>query len=229
MPGTPLAAYSFDAGSGTTIVDDSGNSHTLTVGSGSYTASGHTNAGFQNSLGTNTTGASGTVPAVSGATCTVMAWIKPSSLPAGDAQLICGAMQTSGSTDFAIWCQRGDFSTSNVLQGDARLGGLVAVNGTALTVGTWSHVALTFDGTNLKLFKDGTQVAILANTGTLASTTNFVVAGMNISGVSSIGPGVVDDVRYFNTDESASISTWMSTPVPSTSTPVDTSGFFAFF
>lgn len=229
MPGTPLAAYSCDAGSGSTIIDDTGNSHTLTVASGSYTGSGHTNAGFQNALGTNTTGASGTVPAVTGTACTVMAWIKPSSLPAAGAQLICGAMQTGGSTDFALWSQRGDFSTSNVLQGDARLGGgLVAANGAALTVGTWAHVALTFDGANLKLWKDGVLVTTVANAGSLASTTNFVIAGMNISGVSSTGPGVVDDVRYFNTDESASMSTWMTTPVPG-SVAADTSSFFEFF
>ncbi|WP_326565061.1 LamG-like jellyroll fold domain-containing protein [Amycolatopsis rhabdoformis] len=208
-------AAGFGAGTGTTVADDSGSGHPLTVVAGSYTASGHTGPGFQNSLGTNTTGASGTVAAVSGAACTLMAWVKPSSLPTNGVQLICGAMQTGGSTDFALWSQRGDFSTHNVLQGDARLGGgVVAANGTALTVGTWVHVALTFDGANLKLWRDGTVIATVANAGTLASTTNFVIAGMNISGVTgNIGPGVVDDVRYFDSDESANMATWMATPV----------------
>ncbi|MEV8610312.1 LamG domain-containing protein [Amycolatopsis sp. NPDC051373] len=219
-------AAGMGAGSGATILDDSGGGHPLTVVSGSYTTSGHTGPGFQNVLGTNTTGASGTVAAVTGTACTLMAWVNPSSLPTNGVQLIAGAMQTSGSTDFALWCQRGDFSTHNVLQGDARLGGgVVAANGTALTVGTWVHVALTFDGTNLKLWRDGAVIATVANTGTLSSTTNFVIAGMNISGVSSTGPGVVDDVRYFDSDESANMTTWMNTPVTSSGT---VSGAVAF-
>lgn len=83
-----LAAYGFGAGSGSTVVDDSGNSRTLTVGSGSYTASGHTGPGFQNTGGTATTGASGAVAAVTGSTCTVMAWVKASALPVNGVHLI---------------------------------------------------------------------------------------------------------------------------------------------
>lgn len=229
MPGTPLAAYSCDAGSGSTIIDDSGNSHPLTVASGSYTGSGHTNAGFQNILGTNTTGASGTVPAVTGSACTLMAWVNPSAIASGGIHFICGAMQTGGSTDFALWTQRSDFSTAGVLQGDARLGGgLVAANGAAMTVGTWAHVALTFDGANLKLWLNAVVAATVANAGTLSSSTTFYVAGMAPAGASSTGAVTVDDVRYFNTDESASMSTWMTTPVPG-SVVADTSSFFAFF
>jgi hypothetical protein len=207
---TKLAAYGCGAGSGSTIADDSGNGRTLTVGSGSYTASGHTGPGFQNTGGTASTGASGTVSAVSGSTCTIMAWVKPSALPANGVHLISGSMQAGGSTDFAIYTQRGDFGTHNVLQGNARIGGgLVAANGAALTVGTWAHVALTFDGTNLKLYKDGSLVATVSNTGSLANTATLYVAGMAAAGTSAV---TVDDVRYFNTDESANIATWMNTP-----------------
>src|SRR3954462_14162614 len=96
-----LAAYGFGAGSGSTVADDSGNSRTLTVGSGSYTASGHTGPGFQNTGGAATTGASGTVSAVSGSNCSVMAWVKPSALPLNGVHVICGSLQSGGSTDFA--------------------------------------------------------------------------------------------------------------------------------
>jgi hypothetical protein len=222
----PIAAYSFDAGSGSTIADDSGNGRTLTVASGSYTASGHTGAGFQNTGGSATTGASGTVTAVSGTACSIMGWIKPSALPAGGSHLAFGAMQSNGNTDFGIYTQRGDFSTSNVLQGDARIGGgLVAANDGALTVGTWVHVALTFDGTTLKLFKDGTQVQTVSNAGSLANTGTLYVAGISLEGTGAV---TVDDVRYFASDESASITTWMNTPVTGAAA-ADTSGFFAFF
>jgi len=125
-------------------------------------------------------------------------------------------MQSGGSTDFAIYTQRGDFSTANVLQGDARIGGgLVAANGAALTVGTWAHLALTFDGTNLKLYKDGSLVTTTVNAGSLANTGTLYVAGFASAGTGAV---TVDDVRYFNTDESANITTWMNTPVAPTGT-----------
>jgi hypothetical protein len=214
----PIAAYGFSAGAGSTVTDDSGNGHTLTVGSGSYTASGHTGPGFQNTGGGATTGASGSVPAVTGSTCTVMAWVKPSALPALGVHMICGSLQSGGSTDFAIYTQRGDFSTHNVLQGNARIGGgLIAANGSALTVGTWAHVALTFDGTNLKLYKDGTLVTTVANSGSLSNTATLYVAGMASAGTGAV---TVDDARYFSTDESANITTWMNTPIAPPDVPI---------
>ncbi|MFD9893329.1 LamG-like jellyroll fold domain-containing protein [Amycolatopsis sp. NPDC059027] len=201
----------FGAGSGSTIADDSGGGHPLTVASGSYTAGGHTGSGFQNTGGTASTGASGTVGAITGTTCTVMAWVKPSALPTNGVHLICGAMQSNGSTDFALYTQRGDFSTHNVLQGNARLGGgLVAANGSALTVGTWAHVALTFDGSNLKLWLNGSTVATVANAGTLNNNATFYVAGMASAGTGAV---TVDDVRYYDSNESANITTLMNTPV----------------
>lgn len=226
MPGTPIAAWNFDAGSGSTISGNEGTSSTLTVGSGSFTGSGHTGAGFQNVTGSATTGASGTVPAVTGAACTLMAWVNPSTLAAGGTHLICGALDSGASSYFNIWSQRGDFSTANVLQGNARLGGgVVPVNGTALTAGTWAHIAMTYDGFTLKLWLNATMIASVANTNTVSNVTTFYVAGHASEGTART---TVDDVRYFNTDESASMSTWMATPVPG---PVvaDTSSFFEFF
>lgn len=217
----PIAAWSCDAGAGTTIADDSGNGRTLTIATGGYTqASKNGLAAFQNTGGTASTGASGTVAAVSGSTCSIMGWVNPSTLAASGVHLAFGAMQAGGSTDFGIYTQRGDFSTANVLQGDARIGGgLIAANGAALTAGVWAHVALTFDGSNLKLYKDGTLVTTVVNTGSLANTGTLYLAGHASAGT---GRATVDDVRYFNTDESANIAAWMNTPVGGTG------GFFEF-
>lgn len=218
----PIAAYSCDAGAGSTIPDESGNGRTLTIATGGYTQNAKNGlAAFENIGGTASTGASGTVAAVSGSTCSIMGWVKPSTLAAGGAHLAFGAMQSNGNTDFGIYTQRGDFSTSNVLQGNARIGGsLIAVNGAALTAGTWAHLALTYDGTTLKLFKDGSQVATVSNSGSLANTGTLYIAGIALEGT---GRATVDDVRYFSTDESANIAAWMATPVG------DPGGFFELF
>lgn len=206
---TLLAAYAYDEGSGTTTADASGNGHTATLNSASWTASGHTNSGITNT--TTAQGATSTVPAVTTAAVTLMAWVKPLDLAAGTSHLACGILQSfNGSTDIGLWTQRGDFSTSNVLQGNIRINGnLSAVNGAALTVGTWAHLALTYDGTTIRLYKDGTQVATVSNAGPISLGTTLYVAGG--------GPDtdvVVDDVRYYNEvlDDTA-ITTAMNTPV----------------
>ena len=208
---TPVCAYGFSAGSGATAADDSGNGHTLTISNASWTASGHTGAGLTNTA-SNNIGGSSTVPAVSGSTCTLMCWVKPLALPASGTNFACGVVQSGGGTDLAIFTQRGSFGTANVLQCDIRIGGgLLQIAGSALTVGTWYHVAVTFDGTNIKLYVGGSLVNTVSNTGSVAHSTTFYVAGANTS--AAFGTNVVvDDVRYFNTDESANITTWMNTP-----------------
>lgn len=208
---TPLAAYGFDEGSGSTVGDATGNGHDLTIENGAFTASGHTGPGYRNTgLGN---GATGSVPAVTGTNASLMAWVRPSSLTAGETQLVCGSLGPGdASTYFVIWSQRGDFSTANVLQGGARLGGgVVPVNGAALDVDVWAHVALTYDGFNLRLYRDATLVATVANTNTISNATTFYVGGHEADGV--LGPGDVDDVRYFDvTLSQAEIATYMDTP-----------------
>lgn len=222
----PIAAWSLDAGSGTTANDDSGNGHTLTLSSATW-AAGHTGNALSNSTA-SVIGASATVPTVSGSACSLMCWVKPLALPAGGTNFACGVVETGGNTDFALFTQRGSFGTANVLQADVRIGGgLVQAAGAALTVGAWTHVAVTFDGTNIRLYTNGSLTSTVANTGALANVANFYVAGANAT--AALGSSVVvDDVRYFNTDESANIATWMNAPVtgPVTSRP---GAFFAFF
>lgn len=216
----PIAAYSLDAGGGTNANDDSGNGHNLTIANASW-ATGHSGSGLTNTASSNI-GASATVPAVSGSTCTLMCWVKPLALPAGGTNFACGVIQSNGNTDIAIFAQRGTFGTSNVLQCDIRIsGGLIQAAGSALTVGTWTHVAVTFDGTNTKLFKDGSLVNTVNNPGTLSMSTTLYVAGANATAALDTNV-TVDDVRFFNTDESANIAAWMNTPA------WDPGGFFDF-
>ena len=224
----PLVAYGFDAGSGSTANDDSGNGHTLTIANASWTASGHTGSALTNTASSNV-GGSSTVPAVSGSACTLMCWVQPLALPASGTNFACGVVQSGGSTDFAIFTQRGSFGTANILQCDIRIGGgLLQITGSALTVGTWYHVAVTFDGTNIKLYVGGTLTNTVSNSGTVSMSTTLYVAGANASAAFDTNV-VVDDVRYFSTDESANITTWMNTPAGAPAWPVPTLSQFATF
>lgn len=209
---TLVAAYGFSEGSGTTAADSSGNNHTLTLSTASWTASGHTGAGLTNTVASSV-GASATVPSFTSAV-TLMCWVKPLDLASGTGHFICGLIQSSGNTDVGLFTQRAGFSTANVLQADVRVGGgLVAANGSAMTLNTWAHVAVTFDGANIKLYKDGALVTTVANTGAISTTTTLYVAGANASAGLDTDV-VVDDVRLFDTAlDQATIATMKDTPV----------------
>lgn len=205
-----LAAWGFDEGSGTTARDSSEHNLPLTL-SGSVTwVAGYTggsaleNSATGTALRTNWTSL--------GVPTTIMCWVKPLDLTAGTNRPLIGiwnGVDANTSTEFALWAQRGDFSTSNVLQGNVRVdGGLVAVNHTALTLNAWVHLALSFDGSTIRLFRDGIEVSNFANTGGITGGTfDFIV-------VPSGAHAQVDDVRIFNAALSVTqIVDYMNTPV----------------
>jgi Concanavalin A-like lectin/glucanases superfamily len=88
---------------------------------------------------------------------------------------------------------------------------------TALTVNAWSHLALTWDGTIMRLYVNGTQVATRSRTGTLQGTSagaGTVRIGNNVPyGERFIGQ--IDEVRIYNRALSAAeVTTDMNAPVP---------------
>lgn len=218
---TLLAAYAFDEGTGTTAADATGNGHTLTLSSASWTSSGHTNSAITNTA-SSSVGASGTVPAVTTAAVTLMAWVKPLDLTSGSTHFACGVVESNGNSDIVLWTQRGDFGTSNVLQANVRISGnLTACNGSALTVGTWYHVAVTYDGSNIRLYLNGSLVTTVANTGSLSLGTTLYVAGANASAAVDTDV-VVDDVRYYSEVlDATAVTTAMNTPVSGSTTTVN--------
>ncbi len=212
---SPIAAYAMNENTGTTTADATGNGHTATLFSSTW-GTGHTGSGLTNT--TNITGAMTGVFTAPSATITLMAWIKPTSLPAGGSDIACGFFDSGGQTEAALFSQRGDgFSTPNVVQGNIRLNNsLTAISGSALTVGTWSHVTMTYDGSNVKLYVDGSLVNTVAGTGTITPGDALAVCGPDSgnSGSSYNARLVIDDVRVFNVALSgAEVTAAMNTPV----------------
>jgi hypothetical protein len=144
----------------------------------------------------------------------MMAWVKPLDLPAGGTRVALGIFDSGGNTDVAIFTERGDFGTPNVLQCDVRVGSsLKAVYGPALTIGTWVHVAITFDGTTIRLYLNGSLYSSSVSSGVLRTGDLLTVAGTDPFN-SYDSDVVVDDVRLFSSAQTAAqISLAMSTPV----------------
>lgn len=210
LPNTLMAAYSFSEGSGTTSADASGHGHTLTLNSATW-ATGHTGGGISNITTSQGAGAAFTAPT---AAITAMAWIKPLSLVSGHTYLAMGFIDTGGNTDVAIFTQRGDFGTADILQCDLRIAGtLRAIYGPALTVGTWTHVAVTFNGSTISLYLNGALYTSSSFSGTLGTGDRITIAGTDP--VNSYDSEVaVDDARVFSTALTATeVASAMSTPV----------------
>jgi hypothetical protein len=87
------------------------------------------------------------------------------------------------------------------------------VFGTAtLPVGSWTHLAATFDQAMIRLYVDGVEVAAAAQTTDLSTSTSALTIGADSYG--EFFQGVLDEIRIYNRALSASeIRTDMETPV----------------
>ena len=123
---------------------------------------------------------------------------------------------------------------SHTSNGPPATGGTFAnpLFGTAVPpLNTWSHLAATYDGTTLRLYVNGVQVASRAQTGPIATSSG----ALTIGGDALYGQhfsGRIDEVRIYGTALSASeIQTDMNTPIgtpgPDTQPPTAPTGLTA--
>ena len=88
-----------------------------------------------------------------------------------------------------------------------------------IPVNAWTHLASTYDGANIRLFVNGTQVAGVAATGSIAVNTLPVWIGANNPNGEYFN-GVIDEVRIYNRALSVTeIQTDMTTPVEGAAAP----------
>ena len=219
VPGDLVAAYSFDEGSGTSVGDASGLGNVGVVEGASWSAAGKNGGALSfNGSSARVRVADSAALDVSSA-LTVMAWVFPAVSQSGWRTLVekedavyflhassqAGALRSAGGGQFG--------STDAWVSAPA---------GNALPVGVWSHVALTFDGSQLRLFVNGVQRASAARSGALAVSSSPLWIGGN-SPYGEYFNGRIDDVRVYRSALSESeIQTDMATPVGGVAPP-DTS------
>ncbi len=67
---------------------------------------------------------------------------------------------------------------------------------TPLAINVWTHLALTYDGSNLKLYKNGVLIQTTGATGIMAPTTGSLQIGASRFG--EYWDGRIDEVRVYN-------------------------------
>ena len=207
IPGL-VAAYSFDEGAGTTVTDLSGNGNTGTLANTTWTsASKYGNAlAFNGTSSRVTINDSASLHLATG--MTLEAWVNPSLVNSAWRDVV-----YKGNDNYFL-----EATTDNGAPGGGvTVGSVDAVTRgtTPLTLNTWSHLALTYDGSTLRLYVNGVQLTGLAQTGNITSSAN----PLQIGGDSIFGQyfkGTIDEVRVYNTALNQSqIQTDMATPVGS--------------
>ncbi len=185
---TPVAAYAFNEGTGTTVADASGNGNGGTIGTATWSTQGR----YGNALSFNGTNARVTVadsPSLDLTTgMTLEAWVFPTA---------------GGNWRDVVYKGQNDiyYLMSSSTGGAPATGGTFAsplFGPSALPLNTWSHLAATYDGQTLRLFRDGVQVASRAQTGPInTSTGTLTIGGDALYGQHFAGR--IDEVRVYNT------------------------------
>jgi len=201
-------AYAFQEGAGGTVADGSGNAHAGTISGATWTTSGK----YSNALTFDGVNDYVTTPDVADldltSAMTLEAWVYPTStLTDRDCAIIV--------KDYVYFLYANQSFFSNhpcggfVKSGTTR----VVAAPTALALNTWTHLALTYNGSTTILYVNGVNVANQPDTGNIDTSTGPLRIGGDLT-YGEYFPGRIDNVRVYSRALSAAeIIANMNAPV----------------
>jgi hypothetical protein len=203
-----VAAFPCNEGSGTTISDVTATHHLGTLNGAGWTASGKYGAGltFNGSSSWVTIPDHPSLDLTTGAT--LMAWVYPTLLGSYRTVIM---KETVGGAAYYLYSGPGDLA----MGGGGFAGGTYheTSGGVVLPLNAWTHLATTYDGANIRVYRNGVLVATLANTGSFDQSNSPLRLGGN-STWSEWWQGRIDEVRVYNRALSAAeIVTDRDTPI----------------
>jgi hypothetical protein len=215
QPGSLVAAYAFDEGSGTTVADASGNAQNGTITGATWTSSGK--YGYALSFNGSNSRVSIADSSLLDLTIgmTLEAWVYPSAAPNNWKSII--IKEAPGFYVYALYI--------SPLRHPA---GIIVINGqeqgfegsATLALNAWTHLAVTYDGTVIRLYVNGTQAGSQSVSGSITTSTGYLRIGGNSVWGGEYFNGRIDDVRIYNRSlTAAEIQSDLSAPVGYPSAP----------
>jgi hypothetical protein len=204
-----VAAYAFNEGSGTTTSDRSGKGITGTLSGATWTTSGLAGLalsfdGVNDSVNVNDSASLDLTAAM-----TLEAWVYPTALSGWRTVVL---KERSGGLVYALYAHDdAPWPAAYIRVGGQDIG---VAGASPLPLHTWTHLAMTYDGTTLRLYVDGQEVGKRTVGGAIqVSTGRLRLGGNTVWGEWFVGQ--IDEVRIYNRALSqAEIDTDMATPVP---------------
>ena len=147
---------------------------------------------------------------------TLMAWINPDDFDTDDARIL--SKSTSSQSAAHVWMLStisGPHARFRLRTDDGNRTSTLIGSGGTLVVGTWHHVAATYDGTTMRLYQDGVEVGSTPKTGPVFQAPNVdAYIGANPGASDQVFDGRIDDVKIFGRSLTPSeIALEMATPV----------------
>ncbi|GAA2817908.1 PQQ-dependent sugar dehydrogenase [Crossiella cryophila] len=188
-----LAEYGFDAGSGTSAADDSGNGRTGTVSGATWVTTGR----FGRALRFDGVNDWVTVPnhaSLSPARFTLSAWVQPGTLSTQWRTI--ALRETTNGLSYGLYAS----SPSRGPGAAVRVGGVErdTAGPTALPANAWSYVSTTYDGTTLRLHVNGALVSSQAVAGSVTASSGALRIGGNAVWGNEFFAGMIDEVRLYD-------------------------------
>jgi hypothetical protein len=201
-----IAEYAFNEGSGTTVSDSSGNAGAGTIQGATWTPQGKYGSalsfnGTSNWVTVNDSNAMDLTGEM-----TLEAWVYPTVLPSDWRTVIHKEADR-------YYLMAGSNSGTPAAGGTFATGNAKVYAPSALAVNTWTHLAVTYDSTWVRLYINGIEVASQPQTALLTTSTG----PLRMGGTQAYGEyfqGRIDEVRIYNRALiQAEIQTDMNTPV----------------
>jgi hypothetical protein len=125
---------------------------------------------------------------------TIEAWVNPSVVGGWQTVLL---KEGAGNMAYELYSNN-DVSRPGVYFTGAN-GAIRAATGTAkLAANSWTHIATTYDGTNMRVYVNGVLVRTVARSGSMIATAGPLHIGGNEVWGGEFYSGLIDEVRIYN-------------------------------
>lgn len=203
-----VLSLDFDEASGSTAVDGSGRGHDGTISGAVRTTAGHSGSALTfDGSGDRVTVADHIDLDLTSA-LTMEAWVRPDTTKTWQTILL---KEAGSGIAYGVYATDGGTGKTNAWIGD-----LGAYSPSAIQTGRWTHVAATFEGGTLRLYRDGAQVGAITGVSAPPVSTGPLRIGDNSVWSGEGFDGRIDEVRLWSRALSASEIAATANAVPAT-------------